>query len=49
LNAPQTPLYGGIPMTGHDMGDFLLVPKDIQKSAVIRQKEVKKDLDFIQR
>uniref|UniRef100_UPI0040577129 caspase family protein n=1 Tax=Candidatus Electronema sp. TaxID=2698783 RepID=UPI0040577129 len=46
LNAPQTPLYGGIPMTGHDMGDFFLVPIDIQKSAIPRQKEVKKDLDF---
>lgn len=49
LNAPQTPLYGGIPMTGHEMGDFFLVPIDIQKSAVLRQKEFRKGIDFIQR
>jgi len=29
-NARQTPLYGVINMTGHDWGDFLLVPKGLQ-------------------
>ncbi|WP_339137932.1 MAG: SUMF1/EgtB/PvdO family nonheme iron enzyme [Candidatus Electrothrix sp. GW3-4] len=30
LNAPQTPQYGDIRMTGHEWGDFLLVPKELQ-------------------
>lgn len=29
-NARQTPQYGVIQMTGHDRGDFLLVPKELQ-------------------
>ena len=29
-NAKQTPLYAEIPMTGHDNGDFLLVPEKLQ-------------------
>ena len=33
LNAPQTPQYGNIRMTGHEWGDFLLVPKMLQDVA----------------
>ncbi|CAK8711538.1 hypothetical protein KKHLCK_00530 [Candidatus Electrothrix laxa] len=31
LNAAQTPMYGPIPMTDHEGGDFLLVPKLLQE------------------
>jgi formylglycine-generating enzyme required for sulfatase activity/uncharacterized caspase-like protein len=36
LNSPQTPLYGDIRMTGHEMGDFLLVPKELQHVGLSR-------------
>ena len=36
LNAPQTPFYGDIKMTGHDMGDFLLVPKELQGVTLLK-------------
>ncbi|MCI5190018.1 MAG: DUF1566 domain-containing protein, partial [Candidatus Electrothrix sp. AS4_5] len=37
LNAQQTPEYGDIRMTGHEMGDFLLVPKELQKVKLQKQ------------
>ncbi len=41
LNAPQTPQYGDIRMTGHEWGDFLLVPKILQNIAVGELEEKK--------
>ncbi len=42
LSADQTPLYGGIPMAGHEMGDFFFVPEKIQKnSMLVRKEEIK--------
>lgn len=49
LNAEQTPLYGDIKMTGHEMGDFLLVPKELQEGGLKAQLESKADLSFLQR
>ncbi len=50
LNADQTPLYGDIKMTGHEMGDFLLVPKEIQESGGQQiANSAKTDLSFLQR
>ncbi|MGR0481860.1 MAG: Lcl domain-containing protein [Candidatus Electronema sp. V4] len=50
LNADQTPLYGDIKMTGHEMGDFLLVPKELQESGVQQiESSTKTDLNFLQR
>jgi uncharacterized caspase-like protein len=49
LNAEQTPLYGDIRMTGHEMGDFLLVPKELQEGEISEQAERKADLSFLQR
>ncbi len=49
LNAEQTPLYGDIRMTGHEMGDFLLVPKELQESGIQAQPERKADLSFLKR
>lgn len=51
LNAEQTPLYGDIRMTGHEMGDFLLVPKELQAGGggIQAQPESKADLSFLQR
>ncbi len=48
LNAEQTPLYGDIKMTGHEMGDFLLVPKVVQENGG-QQIERKADLSFLER
>ena len=47
MNAKQTPYYGNINMTGHDGGDFILVPKDIQVTSVSTQE--KTSLDILQR
>ncbi|WP_417910995.1 DUF1566 domain-containing protein [Candidatus Electronema sp. PJ] len=50
LNAEQTPLYGDIKMTGHEMGDFLLVPKALQENGVQQiESSAKTDLSFLQR
>ena len=49
LNAEQTPLYGDIKMTGHEMGDFLLVPKELQEGGSQEQSEGKADLSFLKR
>jgi hypothetical protein len=48
LNAPQTPFYGDIKMTGHDMGDFLLVPKALQ-GVTLQKQTGKVDLTYLQR
>ncbi|CAK8720041.1 MAG: Caspase domain-containing protein [Candidatus Electronema aureum] len=48
-NALQQPVYDSIPMTGHEMGDFLLVPKELQKGGIQAQPEHKADLSFLQR
>ncbi|WP_417916616.1 caspase family protein [Candidatus Electronema sp. JC] len=49
LNADQTPLYGDIKMTGHEMGDFLLVPKEMQEGGMQEKPAGKADLDFLKR
>lgn len=49
LNAEQTPLYGDIKMTGHEMGDFLLVPKELQEGGIQEKSEGKADLNFLKR
>ncbi|WP_446009941.1 caspase family protein [Candidatus Electrothrix sp.] len=50
LNAPQTPQYGDIRMTGHEWGDFLLVPKALQEQKepppVVTQTEQRRRDDF---
>jgi hypothetical protein len=48
-NALQQPVYDSIPMTGHEMGDFLLVPKVLQEGGLKAQPEGKADLSFLQR
>ncbi|CAK8717875.1 Caspase domain-containing protein [Candidatus Electronema halotolerans] len=48
LNAPQTPQYGDIRMTGHEWGDFLLVPKELQ-GVTLQQQTSKVDLTYLQR
>uniref|UniRef100_UPI00405621AD Lcl domain-containing protein n=1 Tax=Candidatus Electronema sp. TaxID=2698783 RepID=UPI00405621AD len=48
-NAPQQPVYDSIPMTGHNQGDFLFVPKDLQGAAPQEQPERGTDLSFLQR
>ncbi|XCN74950.1 MAG: caspase family protein [Candidatus Electrothrix aestuarii] len=47
-NAEQTPFYGIIRMTNHDMGDFLLVPKELQE-VVLQQQTGKVDLSWLRR
>uniref|UniRef100_UPI004055CA12 caspase family protein n=1 Tax=Candidatus Electronema sp. TaxID=2698783 RepID=UPI004055CA12 len=49
LNAPQTPQYGDIRMTGHERGDFLLVPKELQGVTLPKPSGGKVDLTYLQR
>jgi formylglycine-generating enzyme required for sulfatase activity len=48
-NAKQTPLYGVVKMTGHDWGDFLLVPKKLQQVDFVGQVEEGKIPGFAKR
>ncbi|MCI5143242.1 MAG: DUF1566 domain-containing protein [Candidatus Electrothrix sp. ATG1] len=52
VNSPQTPQYGDVRMTGHEMGDFLLVPKALQEQKeppVVAQTEQRRRDDFARR
>ncbi|WYD79286.1 MAG: DUF1566 domain-containing protein [Candidatus Electrothrix gigas] len=49
LNAPQTPQYGDIRMTGHEWGDFLFVPKRLQSVKLKKQPSGRIDLSYLQR
>jgi len=41
VNSPQTPQYGDVRMTGHEMGDFILVPKALQGIGYEKEGEVR--------
>uniref|UniRef100_UPI004056231C Lcl domain-containing protein n=1 Tax=Candidatus Electronema sp. TaxID=2698783 RepID=UPI004056231C len=49
LNADQTPQYSDIRKSGHEMGDFLLVPKELHETELQKQPERGTDLSFLQR
>ena len=49
LNAPQTPQYGDIRMTGHEWGDFLFVPKRLQGMRLEKKTGSTIDLSYLQR